>query len=81
MDDVTFARAIYVLAAVFWIGGVALVTTVLLPAIRRFKSTDERIAFFEAVENRFATQARVTTLLVGLSGVYMIYRLDTWHCF
>ena len=46
MDDVTLARAIHVLAVVLWIGGVALVTTVLLPAVRRFKScrSDRRLA-------------------------------------
>jgi uncharacterized membrane protein len=37
MNDVTLARAIHVLAIVLWIGGVGLVTTVLLPAVRRFK--------------------------------------------
>lgn len=81
MDDVTLTRAIHVLAVVLWIGGVAFVTTVLLPAVRRFKSPDERIAFFEVVEKRFAVQARVTTMLVGLSGLYMIYRLSIWDRF
>jgi uncharacterized membrane protein len=81
MDDVTLARAIHVLAVVLWIGGVALVTTVLLPAVRRFKSPQESIAFFESVEQRFALQARVTTALAGLSGLYMIYRLDLWDRF
>src|SRR5215469_6670572 len=76
MDDVTLARAIHVLAVVLWIGGVALVTTVLLPAVRRFKSAAERVAFFESVERRFAAQARVTTAIAGLSGLYMIYRMD-----
>jgi hypothetical protein len=66
---------------VLWIGGVALVTTVLLPAVRRLKSPEERIAFFESVEQRFASQSRVTTLLAGLSGLYMIYRLDLWGRF
>ena len=59
MDDVTLARAIHVLAVVLWIGGVALVTTVLLPAVRRFKSPEERIVFFESVEQSFASQSRV----------------------
>jgi uncharacterized membrane protein len=45
IDDVTLARAIHVIAVVFWIGGVAMVTTVLLPAVRRFKSSDERVVF------------------------------------
>jgi uncharacterized membrane protein len=81
MDDVTLARAIHVLAVVLWIGGVALVTTVLLPAVRSFKSPAERVAFFESVEQRFALQARVTTLLAGLSGLYMVYRMDLWSRF
>jgi uncharacterized membrane protein len=81
MDDVALARVIHVVAVVFWIGGVAMVTTVLLPAVRRFKAPAERVAFFEAVERRFAGQARVATLLVGLSGFHMIARLDLWDRF
>jgi uncharacterized membrane protein len=81
MDDVTLARAIHVMAVVLWIGGGALVTTVLLPAVRSFKSPAERVAFFESVARRFALQARVTTLLAGLSGLYMVHRLDLWSRF
>ena len=58
-----------------------MVTTVLLPAIRRLKTPDERIAFFDAVERRFAWQARWMVLLAGLSGLYMIDRLDLWQRF
>lgn len=78
MDDVALALAIHVLAIVFWIGGVAMVTTVLLPAVRAFKEPGERLAFFEAVERRFARQARLTTLLAGASGFYMVQRLHLW---
>lgn len=81
MDDVALARVIHVLAVVLWIGGVAMVTTVLLPAVRRFKEPAERVAFFEMVERRFANQARVTTLLVGLTGLHMVVRLDLWDRF
>jgi uncharacterized membrane protein len=81
IDDVTLARAIHVIAVVFWIGGVAMVTTVLLPAVRRFKSPAERVAFFEAVERRFARQARLSTLVAGLSGFFIVYRLDLWGRF
>jgi uncharacterized membrane protein len=35
MDDLAVARTIHVLAVVLWIGGVAMVTTILLPAVRR----------------------------------------------
>ena len=79
MDDVTIARGLHVLGVVIWIGGVSMVTTVILPAVRRFKNPQERVAFFEAVENRFAWQARLTTLLTGLSGFYMMYALGLWE--
>lgn len=78
MDDVTIALAIHVLAVVVWIGGVAMVTTVLLPAVRQFRSAPERVAFFASIERRFAWQARGTTLLAGASGFYMADRLELW---
>jgi uncharacterized membrane protein len=81
MDDLALARAVHVLAIVVWIGGVAMVTTVLLPAVRRFKAGEERLAFFDAVEHRFARQARLSTALAGLSGLYMVWRLDLWERF
>lgn len=81
MDDLALARAIHVLAIVVWIGGVSMVTTVLIPAVRRFRSDEERVAFFEKIEQRFALQARITTALAGLSGIYMLYRLDLWYRF
>jgi len=66
---------------VLWIGGVAMVTTVILPAVKRLASADDRIALFESIEHRFAWQARVTTLVTGLSGFYMIHRLNAWERF
>lgn len=81
MTDVILARALHVLAVVLWIGGVAMVTTVLLPAVRAFKTPAERVSFFESVESRFARQARYTTFLAGATGFYMTYRLDLWERF
>lgn len=81
MDDLILARVLHVLGVVLWIGGVAMVTTVLLPAVRRFKQSAERMDFFERVEGRFARQARWSTLLVGLSGLYMTWTLDLWERF
>lgn len=81
MDDLTLARAIHVLAVVHWIGGVAMVTAVILPAVRRFAEPARRFALFEAVEGRFARQARISVTLAGLSGFYMAYRLDAWDRF
>jgi uncharacterized membrane protein len=81
MDGITIARGLHVLGVVLWIGGVGFVTTVLLPAVRRFKTPAERVAFFDAIERRFAWQARATTLLVGATGFYMMARLDLWSRF
>jgi len=81
VDDVTIARALHVLAVVVWIGGVAFVTTVLLPAVRDFKAAGERVAFFEIVERRFGGQARFTTTVAALTGFYMLVRLDLWDRF
>jgi len=81
VDDVTLARALHVLLVVLWIGGVAFVTTVFLPAVRDFQAATERVVFFETAERRFGKQARVTTALTGLSGLYMVVRLDLWDRF
>ncbi|MFD2189356.1 hypothetical protein [Pistricoccus aurantiacus] len=71
--EFALARVIHVLAVVLWIGGVAMVTTVLLPAVKRLKVPEERVEFFEKLEARFAWQSRITTLLAGLSGFYMLH--------
>ena len=81
MDGAIIARVLHVLGVVLWIGGVALVTTVLLPATKRLKTPAERILFFETVERGFARQTRVTTLVTGLSGLYLVHRLDLWQRF
>ena len=81
MIEMGLARVLHVLGVVLWIGGVAMVTTVILPAVKRLASADDRIALFESIEHRFAWQARVTTLVTGLSGFYMIHRLNAWERF
>lgn len=81
LDDVNIARMLHIFGVVLWIGGVAFVTTVLLPAVRAMKDPAERVAFFEAVEGRFAWQARGTTLLVGATGLYMVHAYDLWDRF
>ncbi|KAF2991499.1 hypothetical protein OGR47_19850 (plasmid) [Methylocystis sp. MJC1] len=55
MDELAIVRALHVLAVVLWTGGVAFVTLVLLPAVRRFKAPAERVAFFDAIERRNPT--------------------------
>ena len=81
MNEWAIARALHVLAVVLWIGGVAFVTTVLLPAVRRMLRPQERLAFFDRIERRFAWQARATTLLAGVSGFWMTDRFGLWPRF
>ncbi len=78
MDDVAVALAVHVLGIVVWIGGLSLVTTVLLPVVRR-RPTAEGWALFEAVERRFAWQARAAVVVVGASGFYLAWRLELWR--
>jgi len=72
------ARALHVVGVVLWIGGVSMVTTVLLPAVRKVPEADA-MAFFDRLERRFARQSRWTTVLVGVTGFYLVYALDLWH--
>lgn len=77
-DDFILARALHVLGVVHWIGGVAMVTLVLLPALRSEGGDVDR---FERLEGRFARQARLSTLVVGLSGFWMTHVLGAWDRF
>lgn len=77
MPDVLIAIILHVLGVVWWIGGLAFVTLVFLPELRR----DPMHAFdrFRAIERRFAPQVRTAILIVGASGGWMLYRLELWR--
>eukprot|EP01037_Dinobryon_pediforme_P017514 gene17514-17714_t len=77
MYDVILARALHVLAVVHWIGGLAFVTLIILPMARQGAG----MALFQAVEQRFSAQVRVSVPLAGASGLWMTYRLDLWARF
>ena len=77
-DQFVLARVVHILAVVMWIGGVAFVTTVLIPALKNLASDDKRLELFERLEGRFAFQAKATTLLTGLSGLWMLDYLNAW---
>jgi uncharacterized membrane protein len=81
MDDIILARALHVLAVVIWIGGVAMATTVVIPAVRRGDLGKDRLQAFQAIEHRFVRQARTAVIIVGLTGLYMLWRLDLWDRF
>lgn len=81
MIDVIVARALHVLAVVIWIGGVSMATTIILPGVRRGRFGQNKLEAFQAVEHFFIWQARAAIIIVGLSGLYMVARLDLWDRF
>lgn len=72
------ARTLHVIAVVLWIGGVAFVTTVLIPSIRNLPTATDRLTLFETLEGKFAFQAKMTTLVTGISGYYMLDFMNAW---
>ncbi len=81
IDGLTLARVIHVLAVVWWIGGVLMVTTVIIPVLKRANGATPKAVLFEQIEARFSRQAKIAVLLTGLSGFYMIYAMDAWAWF
>jgi uncharacterized membrane protein len=79
IDGLALARAIHILAVVHWIGGVFVVTTIVLPRAQALLDAQEAVAAFEAFERRFASQVRISILLVGLSGAYMLTKIGAWN--
>ncbi|MBL4829459.1 MAG: hypothetical protein JKY55_06190 [Aliivibrio sp.] len=78
MDLFPLSRAIHIIGVVMWIGGVAFVTTVLIPALKKMDSEKEKLALFEQLEGRFGLQAKVSIILTGLSGFYMLHAMGAW---
>jgi len=63
--------AVHVLAVVWWVGGVAMVTATLLPIFNRLPPP-ERIQRIRQLEARFVNQARVAVVLAGITGFWML---------
>ena len=77
-NNFVIARIVHILAVVLWIGGVGFVTTVLIPSLRKTQTAESRLSLFETLEGKFSFQAKVTTLLTGVSGIYMLEVMDAW---
>lgn len=73
--DIVIARALHALAVVHWIGAVALVTLAVLP-LGRSRPATQALAHFAAFEQRFASQARFSIPLAGVTGLWMTYRMN-----
>jgi uncharacterized membrane protein len=77
-DIFYLSRALHIVGVVFWIGGVAFVTCILIPALKEFTQENNKMQLFEKLEGKFAKQAKITTLLTGLSGFYMLEFMQGW---
>jgi uncharacterized membrane protein len=78
-DLFALARVLHVLAVVIWIGGVSMVTLVIIPAVKNMFNKDEQIKSFEKIEGKFAQIAKIATLITGISGFYMLLITDGWY--
>ncbi len=78
MNTMVLLRVVHVLSIILWIGGVAMVTTVLLPALRRMDHDGNPIDLFERIEGAFGLQAKITTTLAGASGFLLLHLLHGW---
>jgi len=81
MNTLALLRAAHVLGVVIWIGGVFMVTAVLLPALRCGELGADQLRAFRSIEGRFVWIARACVLLVGASGLWLIEALDMWPRF
>jgi len=82
MEDFDYfivARALHVIGVVIWIGGVAFVTTVLIPALKKMTDTRNRLELFEQLEGKFGFQAKIASLITGVSGYYMLDVMNAWN--
>jgi len=73
-----FARILHVIGVVLWIGGVAFVTTMLIPSLKNINDSTNKLWLFEQLEGKFSFQAKLTTLLTGISGFYMVEVMNAW---
>ena len=84
MDTLTtysLARALHIIAVVLWIGGVAFVTTILIPSLKQIPDIHDRLALFEKLEGKFAIQARISTVITFITGLYLIDLMKIWERF
>jgi len=70
--------ALHVVVVVLWIGGVAFVTINIFPILMRMEDSLEKVRYFQAVENRFARQARLYALIAGITGAGILFFENGW---
>ena len=71
MDWITITRALHLIAIVHWIGGLAMVTLVILPGIMRMPQ-ERKLETFLAIEERFAGQAKVSVTVASATCIVRV---------
>lgn len=71
--------SIHVLGVIIWIGGVAFVTIIIFPMIIRMEGSIEKVMFFQGVEHRFAKIAKISVIIVGITGIWLLYLTHGWN--
>ncbi len=78
-DDLfVIARVFHVIGVVLWIGGVSFLALVVVPALRAMPDAQQNFKIFAAIEGRFKGQAKIVTVITGLSGFFMLFWLNAW---
>lgn len=76
MSTLDIARAVHVLALVWWLGGVAMMTTIIAPVLRNAElDASRRRQLLVSIRRRFVSHARIALLLIGASGFGMLWHL------
>lgn len=79
------SAALHVIGVVIWIGGVGFVTMILLPMVHSMTDPMEKALLFQGVEHRFSKIVKWVIVLVGITGLYNLYRkglyviMPTWQ--
>jgi uncharacterized membrane protein len=81
VDDFALARAVHVIAVLFWIGGVGFVTWVLMPTLRQRNCRRIACAVFSRWRRALPGRHACGFLLAGASGLWLVARADLWSRF
>ncbi len=71
----TLMHIVHVLGVILWIGGLAFITILVIPATIKNPNALEKVLQFQRIEHKFAPIARVYNLIVLISGFYMFFSL------
>ena len=78
IDDFTLARVVHVCAVVGWVGALWFVSLSLLPTLKASGQVESSPALLRPLAGRLARQARWWLVLIGLSGLWLVWRGDLW---